>query len=1414
MELPAGYISLNRKFSVLKPDASPDETALSSYGSNYDWKTGTTQLGWDELLERDLVVILGEPGSGKSYEMKAQVAQAVTGVPRFFLRLDDLAFGRESFSSSEAGLRFGKWMKGSGKALFFLDSVDEAKIVSDADFHRALDKFAGMLGQIGIARSTIVISSRITEWKPTTDEHEVRSKLGKRTLHGEEDQKKETSPLVVSILPLDRDRVDIYINAKKPSDSRPFLEALDKSHAWEYARRPADVDDLYVYWEDHRRLGTLTEILNFVCDSQLRKTSDRERTELLSLEKARTGAECLAAATVLCRKFVFRVPGEPNNSGEALDPLACLPPDWKVEDVRALFDHAVFDGASYGHIRFHHRRLSEFLASRWFRGLMDLGCPVSHLEEILFSFEGEVSVLRPSLAPIAAWLSTGAAQGNVSIFRQVLQVAPEIFLRYGDPAALTIENRRELLRSLVTKADGRERLWWENEKASLSRLADPELAPDVGLLLTDSSSGPAIKELALEIVTAGNLKGCVKQVLDVAIEALETGELFPDAANALESISGEVELRILAEAANKVPVLPQRVCITLSRLLFPGIWSVNDLFRSISRMKSGFKRAMGWDHAFASHLSAVTDGSNGLDLLKGLLGHSVSEEEDEDDYEVPWSLRAALSVCSKMLEWNSLTQAEAEGVAQVLVRAGNWITHSPLDTQIPKLIECHPNVRESYFKLAVEKLSEEHSRSMISLSSVGIFYRKIPLKRDDLSWALRLLDEAVSVNETEQAIHSILDIWHQTGKSRVDLREIKRAVKKTACGSDLLRKRTSQGIYTRVYRYWHLNLRYKFTRHGLRRKQRELKKWLGNRRGSFNLWRKRSKLRSGEYAGWLVDLAHESRDSSIYQYSRIDWDLLRKNRGSQCAKAVAEGCQRLWENYTPPLAHERASDQGHTNGTIAGLAGIQVAWQTGNLVFSEISSIEAKKATRYALNEINGFPVWFDELVRSKPDDVICVLRESLDAEWKAAADSKAFHTVLHDLCYSETSLPNLIQPLLLQQLNAAEPKNTEVLRYVLCVVSKASSPSRHELESLSAKRVKELVVQSPSFPLWMAMWLQTDATAAIEYLDTVLSGLNDETQQTQLMVSISVNLGSRTGDLLPLLHNPSWRSPQSMRKFVPLVYNYIRLEDDEPRPEGVGFSRRVERDDAETFRGQLLGIMVSTGDPEIAPVLREFLDLPLLLHLRDYIKHLLEVNREQLSEARPMTARDVRTFANTFETEPKTDADLFQIGVRRLLEIKRWVEKGEKSPRKEVNPEHKESGFRDWLERKMNEKSNNRFTVVPEWEIVGGRPDLRLVIPGVTPVSLELKIADNWTLDVLLDGLDKQLIGKYLHDDKARYGIYVLALFNPDWKRRSFDRKNWVYNDEILAILQERLREKLADRVDIEKVEIVLINFALPEKV
>jgi hypothetical protein len=210
-------------------------------------------------------------------------------------------------------------------------------------------------------------------------------------------------------------------------------------------------------------------------------------------------------------------------------------------------------------------------------------------------------------------------------------------------------------------------------------------------------------------------------------------------------------------------------------------------------------------------------------------------------------------------------------------------------------------------------------------------------------------------------------------------------------------------------------------------------------------------------------------------------------------------------------------------------------------------------------------------------------------------------------------------------------------------------------------------------------------------------------------------------------------------------------------------------------------------------------------------MRHLLDKHRGELSEGRPWRARDVRAFATDYERDPQTDADLFRLGLRRLLDLKRWVEVGEDSPRREVHAVDKEAGFRDWLRRKLNETARRRYVVPPEWEIVGGRPDLRLVIPDAAPVSLELKIADNWALHELLDGLEKQLVGTYLRDHRARYGIYVLALFNCDRRWQAVDEGPRLDYEQMFCVLRARIDEILATRADIAGLELVLIHFSPP---
>ena len=1388
-------------------EAAAEDSALQSYADASNWPSRRNALTWDDLLKHPLVVLLGEPGSGKTFELQYQATLLLPGCSRFYFRLDELAQdGEQARLTGDNGRLLVEWEESRDKAVFFLDSVDEAKIRQATDFYRALDRFLELIGRRALLRATIVISSRITEWLPTTDGHELLVRFPRERGHtakpNKEGQSEETHPFVVQILPLDEAAVTTYAKARGVADAQQFLAALEKAHAWELARRPADVSDLLAFWRESGTLGTLTEILGFVCDSQLRKTSDRERSEVLALERARSGAECLAAATILCRKFIFQIPGETNPATQAIDALACLPPDWRNEEVRALLNHALFDGASYGHIRFHHRRLSEFLAARWFERLMVQGCPVGELEDLLFDTRGAERVLRPSLAPLAAWLCAGASRWNMMICRRVIEVAPEILLRYGDPARLTVEDRRALLKALSKKADGRQHLWWEHDQATLSRLSDGALASEISELITAPSSGQSLRELGLEIVIAGKLTECAPAVLQLAVANLSDGHVFPTAVRALKIVSNDSDLRALAYAAESVERFSERVCVPLCGLLFPRIWSVSELFRALGKMNPAVRRGIGWDYTLSECLASGTNKESGLALLTGLLGHPV---DDGDEFEPPSSVRAALAVSSAMLDWPTLSEEEASAIAEVLVRMDSRRSYVNREDSLPERTERHAKVRERYFRRAAERLMKEHKSSDPRMSSIVIFYEWIKPSARDLRWILSWLKTARSESEREGALWWAMDVWHQTGRSPANLTQIKQAAKSFPKTRKLLWSHFHPGLFARVKVFWYQRIRYRFYRYRWIMVWRKVKKPFLKLRDSWNLWRHRNKMRSGEYVGWLANLASEACSESRSQWSPSDWSLLQKKRGAKCAAAVKEGCIRVWERHEPPLPHEKEPNRT-SHSTIAGLAGINVAWQEGRLSFATLSFVDARRATRYALSELNGFTPWFDDLIRAQPEAVRSVLAECIAGEWDIPVDSEHHHLVLYDLAWSESAAGDLIKPALMERLADSEPKNSHVLRDAFCILVAPPQPLAVELAALAARRSAEVPVCAPSFPQWMALWLQADALAA---LDSLESRMTSATDPSRAMTSICANLSSRSGYRLPLLQEPSWLKSSAMRRFIPLVYRYIRREDDIDRSGGEGYSPTA-RDDAQEFRGGLLERLVAMKDAEVGAVLTELLSEPLLSHFSDYMQHLCEKHSKQSAEGPSWRASDVRKFAVGYERDPQTDTDLFRIGVRRLLDLKRWVEVGEDSPRKEVHPADKEAGFRDWLRRKLNEKPRG-YVVPPEWEIVGGRPDLRLAMPGAAPVSLELKIADNWNLQQLIDGLETQLVGIYLRDDRARYGIYVLARFDRGRKWDSLDSGPRIDSDQMLAVLRERIKTILATRTDIAGLEVVLIHFSPP---
>ena len=137
----------------------------------------TATLRWDDLISRHRVVILAEPGAGKTREI--QIAASRLRADKraaFYLKLEHVAQNLEQAFDIGTFDEFEEWQRGSGEAWFFLDSVDEAKLADPRDFDKAVRRFASAISGHG-QRAHLYLTSRLHEWRWESDAALVTSKF-------------------------------------------------------------------------------------------------------------------------------------------------------------------------------------------------------------------------------------------------------------------------------------------------------------------------------------------------------------------------------------------------------------------------------------------------------------------------------------------------------------------------------------------------------------------------------------------------------------------------------------------------------------------------------------------------------------------------------------------------------------------------------------------------------------------------------------------------------------------------------------------------------------------------------------------------------------------------------------------------------------------------------------------------------------------------------------------------------------------------------------------------------------------------------------------------------------------------------------------------------------------------------------
>jgi hypothetical protein len=566
-------------------------------------------------------------------------------------------------------------------------------------------------------------------------------------------------------------------------------------------------------------------------------------------------------------------------------------------------------------------------------------------------------------------------------------------------------------------------------------------------------------------------------------------------------------------------------------------------------------------------------------------------------------------------------------------------------------------------------------------------------------------------------------------------------------------------------------------------------------------------LRNGRYPTLLGKLVMEAYGRHGGGHLAPDsWQPLVEKRGDRIARAAKQGCKVAWRDFTPPLPHEKKRPNFIDARVVVGLAGLRVAIEENDLDFAHMSEEEAMLVARYAVNELNGFPAWFPDLAKHRPDAVRAVLVGCVRGEWCFDKDQQRVHEVMYRLVWHDESLGALVRDALMELLRAGDPANALIHQCALTLVLRNPQGERDALASVAAGRVRAATAGDPAWLLWMAVWLQIDAVGAQAELEKALVS---RSEAGQIMVHLCAMLSGKQMERGPILPDAAYQSTANLRRFIPLVFDYVKPADDIRH--GATYTPG-DRDHAQQFRDGLVQKLAAGDDPGTIAALRGMLSEPSMIQHRMWIEHLLNERISKEANGIPWTPQDIRTFAKDHEIDPKTTSDLFRISSKRLNEIKRDVERSDNSLREEIRLDAKESALRRWLARKLRERSRGRYTVPQEAEIdQGERPDIRVEHPKTDPVSIEVKWADNWTLVQLLDALEKQLVGQYLRAHNSRFGLYLLGMIGrkKHWEQTGGPPLNF---SELCAVLSKRADEMVASDPHIEGLAVLGVDFREPK--
>ena len=437
-------VPLIRRFVPAKPQLGQWEFIHPEPG-------GAVQ-GWRALEESYRVLVLADAGAGKTFEAKDRATKLrAEGANAFFIRIEAIDAAFEDGFEVGTAADFVDWLASDGEAYFFLDSVDEAQLGTPRALEDAIRLFGARI-QTARERARIIITSREDAWQALTDRTLVEQYLPHGAPADTEEAKQKNSDEAESdgvlkiyrLAGLKPDQIKLFA-AHYGVDANAFMAAVERGDLTSLAERPFDLKALIRKWQADGALGSRLEVLQRLIELQIAPLSAAGASPRIAADRARCGAQALAAAVTLTGRSIVSLPDDPNKAGR-VDPAVVLP-EWSEAELGALLRTGIFDDIVYASVRFRHREIRELLTAEWAQQLLVRPGARLEVEGLFFRNQYGEEVIVPRLRPTLCWLLLL----DEGVRDRALALEPDIASEGGDPSQLPLAVRREMLAGIVAR---------------------------------------------------------------------------------------------------------------------------------------------------------------------------------------------------------------------------------------------------------------------------------------------------------------------------------------------------------------------------------------------------------------------------------------------------------------------------------------------------------------------------------------------------------------------------------------------------------------------------------------------------------------------------------------------------------------------------------------------------------------------------------------------------------------------------------------------------------------------------------------------------------------------------------------------------------------------------------------------------